>query len=313
MAAFLVLLLASGRIELSTRTVRGLRLPPARLLDFLATPANWPRIVLSSVAVEGEDVHRPLRRGESVDEIFGAPPVLPLSVTWTCERRDAAAGILDVRSADGLPGLADDCRMLFTVSGDPGSDEGACGLELRMSYAPLSPLARLAVPLLAADNWLALNVFLPLALRTEAAGRREPLADFRRLMGALYGLAGGAHAADCLAGSSELLARAGIPAFAQLPSAGQAVCLLWCAAGPAAFALSTAGGAAADAGLLAYGVVEVGVAALAASALPASPELAAAPLQAVCVQLAVLAAWLYSSARQGSGSVPAESDSDIGS
>ena len=46
--------------------------------------------VLSSVAVEGSDVGRPLRKGGRVEEVFGAPPLLPLSVTWECEAMDEA-------------------------------------------------------------------------------------------------------------------------------------------------------------------------------------------------------------------------------
>jgi hypothetical protein len=87
-----------------TSTSAPLSLPPQLLLQFLATPAHWPEIVLSSVGVRGlvgqgqgqgvgkgtdtgagvgMDVNAPLRRGDAVRELFGLP-VLPLSVDWVC-------------------------------------------------------------------------------------------------------------------------------------------------------------------------------------------------------------------------------------
>ena len=97
-------------LTLTTRS----RIPnaqPQELQKFLATPANWPRIVLSSVA-EGAATDASAE-GAEVDELFGLPPILPLRVKWRCE--DAGANTLDVRSedrarrrSDGLPhGLFD--------------------------------------------------------------------------------------------------------------------------------------------------------------------------------------------------------------
>ena len=66
-------------LTLTTRS----RIPnaqPQELQKFLATPANWPRIVLSSVAVEGAAPESPLRPGSEIDELFGLPPILPLRV-----------------------------------------------------------------------------------------------------------------------------------------------------------------------------------------------------------------------------------------
>ena len=104
------------------------------LHEFLATPSNWPNIVASSHSVrpvetpgkagkagragaagDAATTTVPLTKGASVDEIFGAPPVLPLSVRWSCVEADAASGLLDVRSPDGLEGVASDCRMLFEI------------------------------------------------------------------------------------------------------------------------------------------------------------------------------------------------------
>ena len=76
-------------------------------------------------------------------------------VKWRCE--SAGANSLDVRSADGLAGVAMDCRMDFAIE----ADGDASIVDLAMSYEPASPLALLAAPVLIVDNWLALNVLLP--------------------------------------------------------------------------------------------------------------------------------------------------------
>ena len=55
-----------------------------------------------------------------------------------------------------------------------------------------------------------------------------PLDRFRTLMGTLYGVAGIAHAADCLAGPSALLTAAGAPPFQELPPPAQALAGAWC-------------------------------------------------------------------------------------
>lgn len=291
------------RIELRT-TCRIVGTSCSSLTQFLATPANWPRIVASSWAVEGDAVGKPMRRGARVDEIFGAPPILPLRVAWQCERMDAARGELDVRSSAGLAGVAEDCRMRFVVqptpaavmrAGNVGAAQPGATVDLRMSYTPTSPLAVLAIPILAADNWLALNVLLPMAVG-------PPLVRFRLLMGSLYLVAGLSHLADCLLGESALLRAAGAPAFAELGPAGQAVALAWCAAGPLSFALAIAGEAFADAGLVAYGVIEVAAAALASGTAAASSAAATATaseqdmstlIAAVGVQALVASSWAY--------------------
>ena len=177
----LILLQCASGIVLTTRS----RVPSVRaseLQSFLATSENWPRIVASSVAVEspndggggggggGGDVGSPLQPGETVDEIFGLPPVLPLRVSWTCVANDAALGLLDVISKAGLEGVAKECRMRFLVADAPGSeggDEAGADVELTMSYEPTSPIAVAAAPILALDNAFALKVLLPLALQQQ--------------------------------------------------------------------------------------------------------------------------------------------------
>jgi hypothetical protein len=154
--SYLACLRLAAALTLTTRS----RIPnttPRDLQRFLATPANWPRIVLSSIGVEGASTTSPLRPGAEVDELFGLPPVLPLRVTWRCEAADATS--LDVRSADGLDGVATECRMAFAIEAD---GDGSI-VDLAMSYEPASPLALLGAPVLVVDNWLALNVLLPRA------------------------------------------------------------------------------------------------------------------------------------------------------
>ena len=171
---YLLLSSATAALTLSTRTVVPSSTAPAALHDFLATPTNWPKIVLSSWSVEGASVDedRPLAEGESVDEIFGAPPVLPLSVRWTCEQSDKERGILKFKSPAGLEGVASDCKMEFEIT--PGADGTA--LELLMSYEPVSPLAVVASPVLVADNAFALKVLLPRALAPSNLGTMDPIA-----------------------------------------------------------------------------------------------------------------------------------------
>ena len=158
----------------------------------------------------------------------------------------------------------------------------------------------------------ALKVLLPRALaRGPAPPPAAPLDRFRSLMGALYGAAGLAHAADLLAGPSALFAAAGAPPFAELPLPAQALAAAWCAAGPLAFVASRRGGRVADAGLVAYGVVEVLGAVLVAANVDAAalpPGAIAALPNALAVQGVVAASWAYSATRPTEDSEQAPGD-----
>ena len=89
-----------------------------KLQDFLATPTNWPNLVLSSHSVKcpstkNNRVDVPLQVGDYVEEVFGLPPLLPLSVIWKCvESRD---GYLEFYSEKGVPNLANECKMIFNI------------------------------------------------------------------------------------------------------------------------------------------------------------------------------------------------------
>lgn len=125
------------------------------------------------------------------------------------------------------------------------------------------------------------------------------LSQFRTLIGSLYGLAGLAHLADALAGDGALLRSAGVEPFASLGLGARAAVLVWCLAGPAAWALSRGGRASADLGLLLYGIVEVGCAAVAAAAANGAATSGGADIGygavpgALGVQVAVTLSWLW--------------------
>jgi glutaredoxin len=159
-----------------------LNVAPKDVFDFVATPTNWPKIVLSSFAVDGSGCDKVLPVGGQVDEIFGLPPLMPLRVQWTCIEADAPRdgnpnGRLTFSSPSGLDGVASDCFMRFAFAsyGDGGTD-----LELEMEYAPTSPVATLGAPVLALDNALALKVLLPREI-----GRAKPPA--RQMMDPIAG------------------------------------------------------------------------------------------------------------------------------
>lgn len=151
------------------------------LQDFLARPIHWPEIVASSNRVDVVDNNSsrskssrgsrsssdskdwdpslPLRPGSSVQEYFG---LNLLSVDWTCTENKP--GRLIVKSPKGLVGIADSCVMDFSIKEATGTISQTT-VVLTMEYNPLSPVALLATPALVADNWIALNVLLPAAIK----------------------------------------------------------------------------------------------------------------------------------------------------
>ena len=121
--------------------------------------------------------------GQTVDEVFGLPPLLPLRVRWICDRfqppsDQAADGSLVFSSAEGLEGVATACFMRFALNGD---GQGGTELELEMEYEPVSALANIAAPVLVIDNAIALKVLLPRELarvrrRERPLGTMDPIA-----------------------------------------------------------------------------------------------------------------------------------------
>ena len=215
-------------------------------------------------------------------------------------------GRLVVVSPNGVPGIATDCVMDFEfnqLEGSAASDDEGTRVRLTMEYTPKSPLAVLATPALVVDNWLALNVLLP------AAVDAQPLDSFRKLMGALYGVAGTAHLVDLLFGGSQLFTTVvGIPSFENLDVVGKLYALVWCLVGPLAYYLSVTGASSfqdsgrgvvalnrADTGIVLYGIIEL-LGAFFSSQIPGSaPDVIS---NAASVQAIVLAAWFYSYQKQ---------------
>lgn len=300
---------------------------PEDVQAFLAAAGNWPKIVTTSMGVESnEDVSKPLPVGKTVDEIFGLPPIIPLSVQWTCtnnippgssnsgkksfpwkqaplqsqSQSGPSPGRLEFFSSNGLDGVAKNCEMAFDVdkkksaksTGTQQQQQEGTEVLLKMQYEPVSILAVLAAPILTIDNAVALKFLLPAEMRTQ-----PELDKFRNLMGGLYGVAGLAHLGDCVLGPSQLLTMAGAPVFEMLPLVGQTYAILWCLMGPLSFALSRFGAGYADIGLILYGLVEVGGAALIAAnydAVGGSSAIDDAFVNAILVQAVVAAAWFYS-------------------
>lgn len=306
------------------------------LQNFISRPMNWPKIVLSSnrvkvikdqqrkkeefkpfafftaqnplgsspdVSVEDEIASSDtLRVGDTVVEFFA---LNQFQLEWTCTINEP--GRLVVISPDGVPGIATDCVMDFRFDEVEDSasafKDDATEVQLIMEYTPRSPLAVVATPALIVDNWLALNVLLPAAVDT------QPLHSFRKLMGILYGVAGLAHLLDLLVGGSQLFTSViGLPPFEDLDIAGQVYSLVWCAAGPIAYFLSTSIATSsqassdteialnkADMGLIFYGTIEILGAIFSSGIDGASPDVLS---NAVGVQAVVLAAWVYSRQKQ---------------
>ena len=305
----------------TTATIQG-SYTKAQVLHFLATPSNWPQVVLSSWSVEDGTLatNEPFqKRGDTVRERIGIPPILLPTIEWEC------ASSNNIRSPKGIRGLASNCRMLFEIADDcrygPDGDDdenekrttlitttmssnsnSSCttstNVRLTIEYAPENALAQLAVPVLALDNAIALNVLLPYALQQQQKQiSPSRLEEFRMLMGTLYGIAGLAHVADLLLGSSALFTNFGWPVFADLSATGQLLALFWCAMGPIAFVLSRVG--LGDVGLVMYGVVELSLTALANQQFSGAEPVfsSSSVLNAVLVQAIVYASWLYSASR----------------
>ena len=137
------------------------------LHDYLATLTHWPQIVLSSHSVKSPSfsknrVDAPLKVGEYVEEVFGLPPILPLSVVWQCVTSDVSTGKLEFYSQDGVPGFANECKMKFDIE---EINSGKCKVDLSMEFEPLNSIVPLGIPLLSIDNNLALKILLPRELQ----------------------------------------------------------------------------------------------------------------------------------------------------
>ena len=194
-----------------------------------------------------------------------------------------AAGLVGLDVSPALGTVANiGCLLYFAVLAYYATvllpTVGRSGRAARPKLMDLTPIGAWRALGFISDDALAPTAPPPAVDSADSA----PLDRFRSLMGTLYGVAGIAHAAD-LAGPSALLTAAGAPPFQELPPSAQALAAVWCLAGPLAYLTSRRGGRAADAGLVAYGVVEV----LGAAFTDALPN-------ALAVQGVVAASWAYS-------------------
>ena len=106
---------ASALHVTSTVELRGVSSREA--FDLVATPTNWADLAVASHRVSGHS--QILTAGDQVEELAGAPPLLPLQFDWTCEVCDPEAGILALESTAGAGPFAAGCRR--EVRSTPGS------------------------------------------------------------------------------------------------------------------------------------------------------------------------------------------------
>ena len=155
---------ASALRVTSTVELRGVSSREA--FDLVATPTNWADTAVASHRVSGQTLTR-LQAGDQVEELAGAPPLLPLQFDWTCEVSDPEAGILTLESTAGAGPFAPGCRRESRAT----PTDGGCAVELSFSYTPGegAPWALIYL-LVRADNALTTQLLLP----SVAAGSAVP-------------------------------------------------------------------------------------------------------------------------------------------
>ncbi len=213
---------------------------------------SW-RLPTTVAAGGGVVVQLPFQGCVSVDSLAGDAFCAP----WL-EPPKFAAGLVGLDASPALGAVANiGCLLYFAVLTYYATvllpTVGRSGRAARPTLMNFTPIGAWRALGFLSDDSLTPTTAPPAVGPAEGSA---PLDRFRSLMGTLYGIAGIAHAAD-LAGPSALLTAAGAPPFQELPPPAQALALVWCLAGPVAYAASRRGGRAADAGLVAYGLVEV--------------------------------------------------------
>ena len=113
----------------------------------------------TKIATNNDRVDIPLKVGDYVEEVFGLPPLFPLSVVWQCVKSDTKGGLLEFYSEEGVPGFANECKMKFDIREE--ENDLMCRVDLTMEFEPKNPIVPLGIPLLSMDNNLAINVLLP--------------------------------------------------------------------------------------------------------------------------------------------------------
>ena len=154
---------ASALQVTSTAELRGVSSREA--FELVATPTNWADLAVASNRVSGQVTR--LQAGDRVEELAGAPPLLPIKFDWTCEVSDPDAGILTLESAAGAGPFAAGCRREARAT----ATDGGCAVELSFSYTPAEGAPSALVDLLVrADNTLSTRLLLP----SVAAGSGVP-------------------------------------------------------------------------------------------------------------------------------------------
>ena len=95
----------------STVELRGVSSTEA--FDLVATPTNWADLAVASHRVSGQSttsMATRLQAGDRVEELAGAPPLLPLQFDWICEVSDPEEGILTLESTAAAGPFASGCR-----------------------------------------------------------------------------------------------------------------------------------------------------------------------------------------------------------
>ena len=147
------------------------RLPgtsPSEAFSLISTPSNWASLAVASHRVSGEAVARPLSVGDTVEELAGAPPLLPLQLEWRCVSADTAQGYLALESVGALSGCRREVRSSAT-------DDG-CLVELSISYpSSEAPLSGAVDALVSLDNAITTQLLLPNVAAESAVPAKEVL------------------------------------------------------------------------------------------------------------------------------------------
>ena len=133
--------------------------PPAAAYQTLATPANWPSLLLfcSTAKLVNGAAGGLLRKGATVEEFAGLVPPLGAQLTWECRVADARRGTLMLDALD-YPGPASDVELCITVRSDGGSGST---VEIGASFLGDGPLGAVVGPALGVEFALSTALLFP--------------------------------------------------------------------------------------------------------------------------------------------------------
>ena len=149
-------ILVTGTATLPTTT-------PSAAYTSIASPSQWRSIFLFSNGGGRRTAGKPigdfvLEAGDTAGETAGAPPILPVRLSWDCREADLESGVLKLAST-GVPGVVTSVERRMLVESD---GNGGCRVALETEFERGdSPLALLIEPLLRLDHALSTSVLLP--------------------------------------------------------------------------------------------------------------------------------------------------------